>query len=167
MRIVLSVFFISLFLSSVTSFSDSKRHKVVVNSDKLVVFESDNKAVFTGKVVSKRNNIILKADKMVVFYTGAESEADGDSIKRIEAYDSVEITTQKERATGDRGYYEDGILYLLGNVKMYDKNNVITGEKFIYNEKTGKSSLVGAKDKPGNKKRSKLIIQPDGIDDAT
>gem|GEM_PF-6701067 len=136
--------------------------RTVINSNKLVVNEKEKTATFTGSVISKQKSSTLKSDKMMVFYNGVKGEGQNNSIRRIEVYDHVEIITPKERVTSDKGYYEDGVFHLMGNVKMYNGSGVMTGEKFIHNSKTGKSSLVGGNKNHSSKAtaRPKLIIQP-------
>lgn len=141
----------------------SGHSRTVIHSDKLVIEENSGIAVYTGNVVSKQETNTLKSDRMVVFYhTVAKDKEQKGSIRKIEVYGHVEIITDKERATSERGYYEDDVFYLLGNVKMYNGKNVMTGQKFIHNNKTGKSALVGVGDKASGKPfiKPKLILQP-------
>lgn len=155
------------FICNANAFASTNRAPIIVHSDKLVVFENENKAIFTGNVISKQADTTLKSEEMIVFYKDGMSASDKDSVKRIEIYNSVELITPKERVTSDRGYYEEGLLHLIGNVKMHDHNNVIHGEKFVYNSNTKKSSLIGSRNQNGASKKPKLIIQPSGSDNAT
>ena len=148
MRRIIIIYFLC-FIYAANGFASTKRAPILINSDKLVVFEQDNKAVFSGNVVSKQSDATLKSQEMIVFYKDGSSPSDKESVKRIEIYNSVELITSKERVTSDRGYYEEGILYLLGNVKMHNHNNIIHGEKFVYNSNTKKSSLIGSNNKTG------------------
>lgn len=140
-----------------------KSSKTIITSDKLIVEEAKNIATFSGHVVYKNDDTILKSELMIVFYeTTSKKEQDARSIKRIEVYNNVEITTPKERATGNKGIYEaeKDTFYLLENVKMHNDKNIMSGEKFIYNKKTGKSLLLG-KDGDNEKKTTKpnLILE--------
>lgn len=152
-------------LIPITFAAKPNHSKTVITSDKLVVEELSNIATFTGSVVSKQADNTIKSDRMIAFYRPKEaSNSDASSIRRIEVYGKVEIITPKERATGDWGYYEDNVFHLMGNITMYGDNTVMTGEEFIYNDKTGKSSLVGVGKNTANASRPatkpKLIFQP-------
>lgn len=155
------------FIYNASAFASTNRAPIVIHSDKLVVFENENKAIFTGNVVSKQADTTLKSEEMIVFYKNGMAASNEDSVKRIEIHNSVELITPKERVTSDRGYYEEGLLHLIGNVKMYDHNNIIYGEKFVYNSNTKKSSLIGSRNEKSASKKPKLIIQPNGNDNAT
>ena len=134
-----------------------------VYSDNLIINEGNNEATFFGNVVSNQGKNVIKSQRMVVYYHDKDNDnTNKSSIKKIEIYDGVEITTPKEKATGDWGYYENDMLYLFGNVKMYRDKNILMGDKFIHNNKTGKSILTNnSSNSKDAKQRPKIIIHPD------
>ena len=113
----------------------NNKEPIEVSSDKLDVFQEDNKAVFTGNVIAVQGTTTMRAAEMTVFYhdnskktagttpgaapakpaptvsvptpsTGiGKADAPAKGISRIEAKDGVVLTTPTETAQGDFGIY--------------------------------------------------------------
>ena len=68
------------------------------------------------------------------------------SIERVEAYGNVDIRTAEEVVRGDRGVYNPntGLARLLGDVRITRGDNTLTGQEAIVNMKTGVARLVSA-----------------------
>ena len=67
----------------------------------------------------------------------------GSAISRVEAFDKVEIETDVEKATSDRGVYDvkSGIATLTGSVKIIREGNHLSGCKAEVNMNTGISKM--------------------------
>lgn len=80
------------------------------------------------------------------------------SIERVEAYGNVDIRTAEEVVRGDRGIYNpnSGLARLLGNVRITRGDNTLTGQEAIVNMKTGVARLVSA---PGARVQGLVVPQ--------
>ena len=80
------------------------------------------------------------------------------SIERVEAYGNVDIRTADEVVRGDRGVYNPntGLARLLGNVRITRGDNTLTGQEAIVNMKTGIARLVSA---PGARVQGLVVPQ--------
>ncbi|MES2984859.1 MAG: LptA/OstA family protein [Pseudomonadota bacterium] len=130
---------------------------IEVSSDKLDVFQDQNKAVFTGNVIAVQGTSNLRSKVMTVFYrqdsapkadapaVAKPAEAPPPGIYRIEAEQDVVFTTPTEAATGDTGIYDvdaDTIDILGKTVILTRGQNVLKGTKMTYNMTTGRSILT-------------------------
>ena len=110
-------------------------------TDQLEYWEKKRMAVARGNAVSKRGNKRLSAMVLAAYFS---KNKNGETrIFRVDAFDSVKITTGKEEATSDRGVYnvESGIATLTGNVEIVRDNNVLNGCSADVNLNTGRSRL--------------------------
>lgn len=80
------------------------------------------------------------------------------SIERVEAYGNVDIRTAEEVVRGDRGVYNPntGLARLLGDVRITRGDNTLTGQEAIVNMKTGVARLVSA---PGARVQGLVVPQ--------
>jgi lipopolysaccharide export system protein LptA len=129
-----------------------------VAADNLVVLQENSRAVFTGNVVASQGEMVLKSDKMTVFYRNAqERKAGQNAIARVDVAGNVLLTTPKEKASGNQGYYDvDGsTVKLMGDVVLSQGETVIRGQDLVYNVKTRQSSIQSAKAPQGQVKQGK------------
>ena len=80
------------------------------------------------------------------------------SIERVEAYGNVDIRTAEEVVRGDRAVYNpnSGLARLLGAVRITRGDNTLTGQEAIVNMKTGVARLVSA---PGARVQGLVVPQ--------
>jgi lipopolysaccharide export system protein LptA len=80
------------------------------------------------------------------------------SIERVEAFGNVEIRTEQEVVRGDRGVYNPntGMARLLGQVRITRGDNTLTGQEAIVNMQTGVARLVSA---PGQRVQGLVVPQ--------
>lgn len=121
--------------------------------------EADNKAhqiVFTGNVVAKREDALLYADKMIVYLTEKM-----DNMKEIHAVGNVRVTQKDRFASGDKGIYYDAEqkVVLTGNPKVWQGENVITGEIIEFYIKEEKAKALRGE----NKRVTATIIPGKGM----
>jgi lipopolysaccharide export system protein LptA len=83
------------------------------------------------------------------------------SLDRVEAFGNVEIRTADEVVRGDRGVYNPntGIARLLGNVRITRGDNTLSGQEAIVNMQTGVARLVSA---PGARVQGLVVPQQGG-----
>lgn len=141
---------------------------IEIQADNLEVFRDQQVAVFIGNVDAQQGRMNLRTDQLRVTYRddsdggGGEGAAVGGRISRLEAVGNVQVSTEKERATGERGVYDidTGTIVLEGGVRLFQDRNVLTGQRLVMNLDTGVTRLDGT---PGSG-RVKGVFQPQRSD---
>lgn len=138
---------------------------VQIEADQMISSQSDSSVFFSGKVEAKQEDLTIHADEMTVYYSAgqASSSAKGGGsrdIKRLLAKGHVEITKQDWVGTGDQAEYfaEERKVVLNGNTKVWQNNNVVTGDTFVIYLDAGKS-IVEKGQKKGE--RVKAFFYPE------
>lgn len=158
--IIVLVFFPLLSLAE-SPFDVSKHNQnspVEVTSDMLEVFQEKNIAVFSGNVIATQDNLSMNSAKMTVHYK-REQDFTGEThnrISKIEAEGNLILKTPKEKASGDKGDFDiiKGVITITGNVELKSGENVIKGNKFVYDVNTGQSKIISGTNKSGGKNDS-------------
>lgn len=100
---------------------------IVIDADRLEAFKKDGLVVFTGNVIAKQDNSVQTADRMEV-YLDDKSER----VLRIISTGNVKIVTEDCRTgTARRAEYydDDQRMLLIGDAKVWQEDNVVTGEE--------------------------------------
>ncbi|MDF1722340.1 MAG: lipopolysaccharide transport periplasmic protein LptA [Minwuia sp.] len=137
---------------------------IEIQADNLEVFRDQQVAVFIGNVDAQQGRMNLRTDQLRVTYREGddgkgEGAAVGGRISKLEAVGNVQVSTEKERATGERGVYDidSATIVLEGGVRLFQDRNVLTGQRLVMNLETGITRLDGAAGAGG---RVKGIFQP-------
>jgi lipopolysaccharide transport protein LptA len=77
---------------------------IVIESDILKYDDSDQKAIFTGKVMAIKDITEINSDEMIVYLTGT-GEAEENDIEKIEITGNVRIVQENTTITGEKGTY--------------------------------------------------------------
>jgi len=176
-RLVLSALALALVLCHPASSPATEAAKVDLSKEPVHIeadrMESDQKTesiLFVGNVEAHQADLAIKADRMTVFYqraaaaktdtrnSGAEATR---SIDRLTASGSVEIVKLDWNATGDQLEYvsRDRKIILTGNTKVWQDNNLVTGDRIVLYLDEGKS-IVERKGS-GEGERVKAFFYPD------
>jgi lipopolysaccharide export system protein LptA len=137
------------------------RQPIEITSDTLTVEQPKQLATFTGNVDAVQGDMKLRADRLLVHYArnGGNGQAGGggnqtggadpanNSIRMIEAFGRVVITSPAESAQGSQGVYDvvAGTMQLTGNVILTRGENVIRGDRLDMDLNTGLSKVSGGK----------------------
>ncbi len=136
------------------------RQPIEITSDTLTVEQPKQLATFTGNVDAVQGDMKLRADRLLVHYArnsgdgqagggGSQGGADpaNNSIRMIEAFGRVVITSPAESAQGSQGVYDvvAGTMQLTGNVILTRGENVIRGDRLDMDLNTGLSKVSGGK----------------------
>lgn len=113
-----------------------------IKSNSLAVLTDKKYAFFKGNVIVTQADITLKADEMHVF-SYFDEKTKKNTFKRIECYGNVNFKSATKNANSQKAIYyvTEGLLELTKEVFLQDGQNTIQGERFIYEVKTGKTSI--------------------------
>ena len=126
---------------------DSKQ-PIEITSDTLTVEQPKQLATFAGNVDAVQGDMKLRADRLLVHYARNDAPAAGpesNSIRMIEAFGKVVITSPAESAQGAQGVYDvvAGTMQLTGDVVLTRGGNVIRGNRMDMDLNTGLSKVSG------------------------
>lgn len=113
----------------------------ITADDQIEYWEKKQMAVARGNAVATREDKRLRANVLAAYFRN--NEKGKSSVYRIEAFDNVQIATDKDQAVSDRAVYnvESGIATLTGSVKIIREQNELNGCSAEVNLNTGVSKL--------------------------
>jgi lipopolysaccharide export system protein LptA len=146
----------------------NSREPISIDADKLVYFDKEQKAIYSGNVVAIQGDSKLTCSALTIFLAKNEAQATGaatptkdapttptasaavsgdapnpstSQVKHMEASGPVTVVSKTQVATGDRGVYDKGEnkVWLFGNVTLSDGGNVTKGDKLTYDLTTGQA----------------------------
>ena len=132
---------------------DDRTQPVTVDADKMERFGKEGLVVFTGNVVARQNNSVQYADRMEVYLDEA-----GDKILRTVSTGAVRIITRDCRTgTARRAEYYDleQRVVLIGNARVWQEDNVVSGDTITIFLSQDRSVVQGGKDE-----RVKAVFYP-------
>lgn len=138
----------------------NSKEPISIDADKLVYFDKEQKAIYSGNVVVIQGDTKMTCSVMTVYLDrspssaanteGAPATADGQQaptqnsgVKRLEAAGPVTVVSKTQVATGDSGTYDklQDKVFLIGHVTLSDSQNVTKGDKLTYDLKTGQATI--------------------------
>lgn len=148
------------------------KEPISIDADKLVYFDKEQKAVYSGNVVVIQGDTKMTSATMTVYLDrspspaanaqtadakGATAPAEGQGpaqnsgIKRLEAAGPVTVVSKTQVATGDSGVYDKAQdkVFLIGHVTLSDGQNVTKGDKLTYDLKSGQATIDAGGGKAG------------------
>jgi len=158
--------FVLLFTLSTPAWAAPPKTPVQIEADQMLANQKENSVFFSGRVEAKQDDLTIHADEMTVYYANAANAAqtskgsENKDIKRLLAKGKVEITKLDWVATGDQAEYfsDERKVVLNGNTKVWQDNNMVTGDTFVMYLDEGKS-IVERGQKKGE--RVKAYFYPD------
>jgi lipopolysaccharide export system protein LptA len=132
---------------------DDRTQPVTIDADKMERFGKESLVVFTGNVVARQNNSVQYAERMEVYLDEA-----GDKILRTVSTGSVRIITRDCRTgTARRAEYYDleQRVVLIGNARVWQEDNVVSGDTITIFLSQDRSVVQGGKDE-----RVKAVFYP-------
>jgi lipopolysaccharide export system protein LptA len=153
----------------------SSKEPVSIDADKLVYYDKEKKAIYSGNVVVVQGDTKMTCSVMTVFLDrsptpgvgapdrpkhGFKPDADsprgspsatGSGVTRLEATGPVTVISKSQVATGDNAIYDkrENKVRLIGHVTLSDGQNVTTGDKLTYDLKTSQATIDTAGSKSG------------------
>lgn len=122
--------------------SPKEKIKVVITSETLMADNKSNTAVFEGAVVATLEDMTIHSDRMIVSYNSSEG-----SIKSIHATGNVRVHRDDSAIFSTDATYlgkEEKIVFI-GNPKLIEGENVVTGKRIIYFLKDDRAVVEGSR----------------------
>ena len=141
----------------------SSKEPISIDAGKLVYYDKEHKAVYSGNVVVIQGDTKMTCSAMVVFLdhaptqgapaptkeaapqsTNGQSGSPADAgVKHLDAAGPVTVVSKTQVATGDSGSYDkaEGKVRLIGHVTLSDGQNVTKGDKLTYDLKSGQATV--------------------------
>ena len=142
----------------------NSKEPISIDADKLVYFDKERKAIYTGSVVVIQGDTKMTCAVMTVFLdrapaqgtnqaaakaggpnraTGQTGPSADSGIKHLDATGPVTIISKTQVATGDSASYDktENKVWLIGHVTLSDGQNVTKGDKLTYDLKTAQATV--------------------------
>lgn len=138
---------------SATASPQDRSQPVTVDADRMERFGKESLVVFTGNVIARQNNSVQYADRIEVYL-----DESGQRIVRTVSTGNVRIVTGDCRTgTARRAEYFDldQRIVLTGDARVWQDDNVVTGESITIFLSQDRSVVQGGKDE-----RVKAVFHP-------
>lgn len=132
---------------------DAKNRPVTVDANQMESFKRQGLIIFTGNVVARQNSSTQYADRMEVYL-----DEKGEKVLRSVSTGNVRIITKDCRTgTARRAEYDDAEqrVVLIGNAKVWEEDNVVTGERITIFLAEDRSIVQG-----GDQSRVRAVFYP-------
>jgi lipopolysaccharide export system protein LptA len=132
---------------------EDRRPPVTVDADRMERYGKESLVVFTGNVVARQDGSVQYADRLEVYL-----DEKGDRIVRTVSTGNVRIVTGDcKTGTARRAEYVDveQRVVLMGNARVWQEDNVVTGETITMFLKQDRSIVQG-----GKQERVKAVFSP-------
>jgi lipopolysaccharide export system protein LptA len=156
----------------------NSKEPVSIEADKLVYFDKEQKAVYSGNVVVIQGDTKLTCSMMTIHMekaaagapavkaADASSPPSGESshVSHMDCAGPVTVLSKTQTATGDSAVYDkpQNKVWLIGHVTLSDGGNVTKGDKLIYDLTSGQATV----DTGGTASRVKGLFLPGSGDHA-
>ncbi len=133
--------------------AEDRNQPVTVDADHMESFRKESLVVFSGNVVARQNGSVQYADRMEVYL-----DERGDRVLRTVSTGNIRIVTRDCRTgSAKRAEYYDGEqrVELIGNARVWEADNVVTGEKITIFLNQDRSVVQGS-----TQERVKAIFYP-------
>lgn len=125
-----------------------------IDAGKLDFFDKEQKLIYSGSVIVTNGPSTLKATRLTIFLDkagGGANAASNDRVRHIDADGPVTLVSEGKIGSGDHGSYDkaDSKVYLTGNVTLTQGDNVVKGERLVYDTTTGQATVLGGGSKSG------------------
>lgn len=134
---------------------------VDINADRIEALDAQHQVIFTGKVHVRQGTLTLDARRIRVNYKPGKNGADPE-IQRLDADGNVVLTSPTENATANYGIYDvtNRVLTLVGNVRLVQNNNRVSGNRLTIDLASGRSTMDGetSTGQPGSRVSGRFTV---------
>ena len=155
---------------SLAQIATHSKAPVDVVADQVETSNSGCTAVYTGSAEALQDNARLRADVLRLFLkpgaksskAGASSTGSCGEMERMEAEGSVYYVTPDQRVRANKAVYEAGstTITMTGDVVAVRGQNVMRGDKMVFNTDTGAGQVTGTAKGRGAKDRPRGVFYP-------
>jgi lipopolysaccharide export system protein LptA len=150
-----------------------------VVADNLETSNSGCTYTWTGNAEALQDTARIRADKLVIINKvgstkpGKSSSSSGagncGDMDRMEAHGNVFYVRPGQRVRANDAIYEAGstVITMTGDVVAVRDQNVLRGDKMVFNTDTGQGQVVGTSKGRGSKDRPRGVFYPKSSDDAS
>lgn len=148
----------------------NSKEPVKIDANRLEVFDRDKKAVFSGDVVVVQGETTMRCSTLTVLYqqnaapgaparpaSGGPIAGGADNgIRKLDCVGPVTVVAKDQIATADHATYDKSVnkVFLSGNAKLSQGQNVTTGARVVYDLTTSQAIV---ENKPGERVRALLV----------
>ncbi len=137
----------------------NSKEPISIEADKLVYFDKEQKAIYTGNVVVIQGDTKMTCSGMTIFMEKAPEQgqtadaapaaapagpgASSSRVKHLDATGPVTVLSKTQVATGDTAAYDkaQNKVWMIGNVTLSDGGNITKGDKLTYDLTTGQATV--------------------------
>jgi len=123
--------------------TDDREQPLTIDADRMERYGKESLVIFTGNVVARQSGSVQYADRMEVYL-----DEKGDKVLRTVSTGAVRITTKDcKMGTARRVEYFDleQRMVLIGNARVWQEDNVVTGETITIFLSQDRSVVQGGK----------------------
>jgi lipopolysaccharide export system protein LptA len=134
---------------------------VSIEADKLVYYDKEQKAVYSGNVVIIQGDTKLTCSTMTIYMEKSAAPASGEPakpagasglpgstgessrVRHLDCSGPVTVLSKTQTATADSGAYDkpQNKVWLIGHVTLSDGGNVTKGDKLTYDLTSGQATV--------------------------
>jgi lipopolysaccharide export system protein LptA len=159
----------ALALPAAAQIATHSKAPVDVTADNLETSNSGCEATWTGNAEALQDSSRLRADVLKIFNkpgakpvkSGSATGGCGD-LDRLEAHGNVYYVDGDQRVRANDAVYMAGstTITMTGDVVSVKGQNVLRGDKMVFNTDTGQGQVVGGAKGPGGKSRPRGVFYP-------
>jgi lipopolysaccharide export system protein LptA len=135
--------------NAMQGFSQNRDQPIQIDAASLVMIDKKKQAIFSGNVKLVQGDTTMKSDILVAFYDNAGSAAlagskapiksatpgpgGSSSIRRLEAKGNVVVTQKDQVVTGEKAVFDTkaNSIAMSGGVVLTQCNNVMRGDRLV------------------------------------
>lgn len=123
--------------------------------------------IFSGQVDVRQGEVRILSDTMKVYSSSSNSTEAFDDVSKIEAIGNFFYITPDQEVSGEKGVYDratDTFTVTGDVILLQGEDNVVTGDRLIYNLSSGEARVVGSCKgrRCGRKGRVSILIKNTG-----
>ena len=159
-HILIAAFAATTAVPASAQFSTNRDAPTVIDAD--VADSQPGVILLSGQVDVRQAEVRVLADTMKIYTEGGSNNVN-DGIRRIEAAGNFYYITPEQEVKGAQGVYEGATetVTVTGDVVLLQGENVVTGDKLIYDTRTQEAKVVGTCQgrKCGSRGRVRILIK--------
>jgi lipopolysaccharide export system protein LptA len=140
-----------------------KKGPIGIGSDDFQASEPERLITYIGRVEILQDNTRLRADNVKMFHSPKPGGTGWGPVERIEATGNLYFVNGDQVIKGEKAVYTsaDDTMIVTGDVIVTQGQNVMTGNRLVYNIAAGRTSMSAT---PGtqSKGRVRSVLYPDG-----